>query len=134
MTIVQSCDAGVWIDGSDRWGKRESDKWPEAFQKPRSCAYCGSVHPDDLIVLLEQGWELENSTKAYKTYWNPPGYAERMRLVLSDIHGAIEGRIGDPAHVSPVPPVKGYSNHFTDEHAAKINAILAIRYAKKGGA
>lgn len=128
--IPHSCETATWE--TDRWGKRDSDRWPEAFQKPRSCSYCGSVHPDDVIALIEQGWEFDPSTKSYKSYWNPPGHAAHTEDVLANLDNL--DKIGEPQHVSPVPPVKLYHNHLSPDQLANINSLLLIRNAKKGGA
>lgn len=119
-----SCENAEWLPGEDRWGTRDSDKWPEGFPKPRSCSFCGSVHPDDLIVLLEMDWEYEPSTKGYKSYWNPPGTQARYKEVLAEIKRRELHKLGEPNHVSPVPPVKMYGNHVTEGHVEKINALL----------
>lgn len=92
-----SCEEGTWNE--NRWGERDSDKWPEGFPKPRTCSFCGSVHPDDLLALVKAGWTCEMSTKRYKSYWHPP-----------------KGQV--------IPPVKLYSNHVTQEQAKELNAAL----------
>lgn len=125
--IPSSCEEGTWREGAEHWGHRDSDKWPEGFTKPRTCSYCGSVHPDDLIALVEQGWEFDPSTKSYKSYWQPPGFIERMNAALRDITQLVDGRLGEPRHVSPVPPVKLYHNHLRAEQADRINAMLKAR-------
>ena len=49
----------------DRWDIRDGI---------RTCSYCGSIHPDDLIKLLEEHGLgiIEESTKSYKWYINIP--------------------------------------------------------------
>lgn len=131
FNIPCSCEEGTWE--TDRWsGRHDSDRWPEAFPKPRTCSYCGSVHPDDLIALVEQGWEMEQSTKSYKTYWHPPGYHTAMQKLMTDMNLFHEAPEASP-YADPVPPVKLYGNHLTQEHADRINKILADRYSKREG-
>lgn len=97
--IPSSCEEMTWREA--QWGELESDHWPEGFPQPRTCGFCGSVHPDDLMVLVKLGWTCEMSTKSYKSYWHPPVNPN-----------------------SVVPPVKLYSNHVTDQQAAELNRLL----------
>lgn len=97
--ISSSCDESHWKE--NRWGERDSDKWPEGFPKPRTCSFCGGVNADGLIELAKLGWTCEMSTKSYKSYWHPP-----------------QGQVG------PIPPVKFYSNHCTKEQADMLNAAI----------
>lgn len=111
-----------------RWGPYYSAgtmKWPDGFAKPRTCSFCGSVHPEDAIKLLEAGWEAEHA-KSYKRYLNPPGSQAHTEAVISRIRERNDTFI-EPQHVSPVPPAKLYTWHFTnDELIARFNAALAI--------
>lgn len=75
------------------------DRWEWRWQ-PRTCSYCGGVHPDDAIRLISEGWRSGGTTKSYKRYLEPSG------------------------KWSPVPPVKLYVHHFDDEHIKRFNAAL----------
>lgn len=97
------------------------DKWVWDSPVPRTCSFCGSIHPDDAFRLIEAGWEIEIA-KSYKFYLNPPGYREHMDRCL-------RGEFGDGYH-SPVPPVKGYSPHFNEEQVKRLNAALAEQKAR----
>jgi hypothetical protein len=92
--------------------------------KPRTCGFCGSAHPDDLIELVKLGWEVDPSTKPYKSYWHPPGFKASMRAWLG---------WDDPGKPAPtaivasvVPPVKLYHNHLSSAQASTLNALLAL--------
>ena len=37
-----------------------------------SCSYCGSLHPDEFLYYLEQGWYLVPTDKNYKAYLGKP--------------------------------------------------------------
>jgi hypothetical protein len=108
----------------DRWEPRPDKDgkdwivWPEGFPKPRTCGYCGCVHPDDLAQLIAAGWELEHTTKGYKYYVHPPGYRESRGEWVNN------GFTGMPLP-SPVPPVKLYTYHVNDLQAVAINTALA---------
>ena len=81
-----------WMYGGTRW------KWNE---QPRTCSYCGSVHPKDAVDLIMKGWRIEPTTKNYKFYLEPPH--------------------GDP---SPIPPVKLYGWHLDPEKVKVINQAV----------
>lgn len=77
-------------------------RWPGG-PKPRTCSYCGGVHPDDAVSLLKAGWHVEGTDKSYKRYLNPP------------------------SGPGPVPPVKVYVQHFGHEQIAAFNAASGLR-------
>ncbi|WP_448167722.1 hypothetical protein [Burkholderia ambifaria] len=86
-----------------RWS-RPDDQWPGTVAKPRTCSYCGGVNPDDLIPLLVAGWHVEPTDKGYKFYVN------------------------SPTHLSAVPPVKVYLQHWTQEQVQRADDVLRARY------
>jgi hypothetical protein len=98
--------------------------WPGPHPQPRSCSYCGGIHPDDAVTLVRAGWESEDTTKSYKRYLQPPGYRAYMNRLLDAGY--------DVAHVekgtsSPVPPVKLYTMHFAREQVKEFNAALDLQ-------
>ncbi|WP_141715339.1 hypothetical protein [Burkholderia ubonensis] len=90
---------------ANRWDGGEHVVWPDSSPKPRTCTYCGGVHPDDVIPLLIAGWQLDRTTKAYKFYLNAP------------------------QHRSAVPPVKIYLMHWTQEQVNRADEVLRARAA-----
>lgn len=93
---------------------------------PRTCSFCGGIHPDDCLKLMEEGWEVEGTDKNYKRYLNPPGYSTKQQALLKSIADPQrEPGEGVPSVWSPTPPVKVYFYHFTPEQGAKFNEILA---------
>lgn len=102
-------------------------KWPSGEPKPRTCSYCGGVHPDDAILLLARGWDVEATDKSYKRYLHPPGYRaamDRMREQFTFEIPAVE------FPESPVPPVKVYTYHFEQAQIDAFNHQLDIRNGK----
>lgn len=92
-------------------------RWPWA---PRDCSFCGGGHPDDLLRLIREGWEVERA-KSYKAYLYPPGYRaemERLRRLTWSYGAPIS------AAWSPVPPVKLYTAHFSDPQLAALNVLV----------
>lgn len=97
------------------------DKWVWDGPIPRTCSFCGGVHPDDAFRLIEAGWEIEIA-KSYKFYLNPPGYHAHLTNF----------RIGEKSdYHSPVPPVKGYSHHFTKEQTDRLNLLYREQKTKR---
>lgn len=97
-------------------------KW---YWHPRTCSFCGSVHPEDAIRLIEEGWEVDVA-KQYKFYLNPPGYQESVRQQLA-MKNPFDKSSYPKGRWSPVPPVKAYLWHFTKEQMETINGILRER-------
>lgn len=98
--------------------------WPTPV--PRTCSFCGGVHPDDALMLISNGWEVEPTSKGHKRYLAPPG----SQLAHQRLIEAIENRqeLSDlPEHHKPVPPVKLYTWHFTQDQAKRFNEVLKER-------
>lgn len=53
--------------------------WLSKSRKPRTCSFCGGIHPEDAIRLIEEGWESERTDKRYKHYLYPAGYRDWRR-------------------------------------------------------
>lgn len=72
--------------------RTRAPNWPATLWdwQPRTCSFCGGVHPDDLEHLVyELGWHFEPTDKHYKLYLEPPLGTRPL----------------------PVPPVKVYAWH-----------------------
>lgn len=96
--------------------------WCYPGEQPRTCSFCGGVHPDDAIALLRAGWTCGSTTKSYKRYLEPPGYEDWHGKVLKEPFS--EWGKTKPPYPSPIPPVKLYTMHFTPEQIAAFNAVL----------
>ncbi len=95
-------------------------RWPWHWT-PRTCSFCGGVHPEDAIRLLREGWEVEATSKSYKRYLQPPGYAKWCR----EMSGTIGiGPLPLPKFPPPVPPVKVYVAHFNADQCDRFNSEL----------
>lgn len=107
-----------WMIGNTKWF------WP---WQPRTCSYCGGVHPEDGIRLLEQGWECDRSSKGYKAYLNPAGArAHRIRMMsrLAKQTNRTQVLNWSEAVWSPIPPVKFYVQHCTERQLACFNFLV----------
>jgi hypothetical protein len=96
--------------------------WNYGGEQPRTCSFCGGIHPDDAIALIKAGWTVDATTKSYKRYLEPPGYRdymERIRRAGYNVEAA-----GEPRVASPVPPVKLYTQHFSPEQIAAFNQVM----------
>lgn len=102
-------DLDRWKSGDEAW---EKFPWP---WKPRRCSFCGSLHPDDAMRLLREGWVEEKATgKQYKAYFYPPAKVSAMRAGLT-------GESEYDSH--PKPPAKLYVYHLNKEQIAELNDI-----------
>ena len=112
--------------GTTRWGVRDSDVWNWPWH-PRTCPYCGGVHPEDGLKLIREGWSVEMTTKGYKAYLHPPGYAERTQALFSAIgNDAAIATLEDqyPDAWSAVPPVKIYGQHWDVAQLGELNLFI----------
>lgn len=108
-------NGGRWIDFPWSW-------------TPRTCSFCGSVHPEDALRLLAEGWEDEMTTKRYKGYLHPPGHRQSIAVGMRKMREeGIKGFSKRPSVSSPTPPAKFYTMHFSPEQIAKLNAAHSGR-------
>lgn len=93
--------------------------WPGPGPKPRTCSYCGSVHPGDAVRLVtEFGFEVGATTKSYKLYLELPGYHAQSQRMLNRMRSGqdpVDAAAGESKIESIAPPLKLYSPHFSDE-------------------
>lgn len=91
-------------------------KWRTEKDGTRTCAYCGSLHPEDFTDIMwrysqhEEGYSFGLTSKGYKRYGNRPG-------VLNAGDGGI----------------KFYLNHATPEYHQEFEAaheVAVARYKK----
>lgn len=84
----------------NRWESRAAT-WPDGFEKPRTCSWCGGVHPADAIDLLAAGFRLEETDNEYKFYVKP---------------------IEEGAYT--IPPIKLYLVHFSNVEVMRADAVI----------
>jgi hypothetical protein len=82
-------------------GSMADTLWGFGGEQPRTCSFCGGIHPDDAIALVRAGWRIDATDKGYKRYMHPPA-----------------------GQREPSPPVKLYVQHFTSDQIAAFNAAL----------
>lgn len=83
------------------------DTWDRGPDGYRTCSYCGSIHPDDLMdicrkSLTDERYDVHMSDKSYKAYVRSPG-----------VRNASEGAI------------KFYMQHVPDEPTAEDQELFA---------
>ena len=97
---------------SPTWGLWTWTEWV-----PRTCTYCGGIHPEDAIRLVrDHGFEVSPTGKKYKRYIEPPG---RRQAVVAAVQSG-EG----PVVRGAVPPIKLYVWHFDADSAARLNEAM----------
>lgn len=88
-----------------RWSQHYTAKWPGQYERPRACSFCGSLHPDDALYLLQQDWEVDQGrAKPERAILVPPGAAAHQKATLAAIQTNRLTSMGD--FEFPVPPVK----------------------------
>lgn len=92
-----------WRDGADRW-TGESTAWPHSYAMPRFCSYCGGIHPDDAFNLVVEGWAMTLTENHYKFFMTP-----------------------DNGEQTPVPHVKLYLMHFSQEQVLRMDDVFRAR-------
>lgn len=99
-----------------------ANEWLWSWGPPRTCSFCGSIHADDAIRLIEEGWEVDPA-KSYKRYLNPPGSFARHEAAISQLRAG-QTDLVVPSVWSPVPPVKLYAWHMTDDQIGRFNSAI----------
>lgn len=72
-------------------------------EQPRTCSFCGGIHPDDAARLVKEGWSIGITDKSYKRYLEQPTHRP----------GGL------------IPPVKLYVQHFSPEQIKAFNEAIA---------
>ncbi len=109
-----------WEPGDARWNAQRP--WPGPGPAPRTCSFCGGVHPDDVLTLLrDHAWESHGTDKSYKKYLEPPGTRAAHQALMRT------GQRAADAPRSPTPPAKVYLQHWTDEQMAHANTLIEAR-------
>lgn len=64
-------EMGPWERGDDldRWEFGHGIITPDLIL---TCSFCGSVHPDFLMEKIEEGWQVNTTSKGYKLYLGKP--------------------------------------------------------------
>lgn len=98
---------------------------------PRSCSFCGSIHPEDALRLLEEfGWEVEPTDKAYKRYLHPAGYYLLAEQHFRKLTAAEEAQIRN-LQIDIFPTVKLYTMHLSAEQVERFNAAITTYHARR---
>jgi hypothetical protein len=82
------------------------DTWDVGPDGNRTCSFCGSVHPDDLMeicrkTIVDERYGVEGTTKSYKVYVRSPG-----------VRNAAEGAIKFYTWHAPEQPTKADQELF----------------------
>lgn len=102
----------------------DEDEWQQ-YDGFWHCSYCGSIHPDELIRIMQTGCELGPTDKSYKVYVKTPDgrwgkfYFQHLdlkqRRLFIDLYNA-----------SPRTFTVGYPGHF-------YVPPFFVRYQPEGG-
>lgn len=104
----------------------EKDEWRKEADGSRTCSYCGSLHEDDFIQILEEyvkgteGYSFDPSTKSYKSYAHRPNVANASQGGIKFYH----------MHVNPQhPDIEKRRQTYADARI-KFDEELRKRYRK----
>lgn len=86
----------------------QPDTWDIGPDGNRTCSYCGSIHPEDLMeichkTLTDERYAIEGTTKSYKVYVRQPG-----------VQNASQGAIKFYMHHAPAEPSKEDQDLFAE--------------------
>lgn len=121
----QRCGQRINMPATSRYAVGDGptpDTWDFGPDGNRTCSYCGSIHPDDLMeicrkTLTDERYVVEGTTKAYKVYVRQPG-----------VRNASEGAIKFYKHHVPESPTVEDQELFAQ--ATKVtNERFAARWA-----
>ena len=98
---------GTWdrVENMDRWAKRE---------RHLTCTFCGSLHPDTFIELVEAGFQVGPTDKSYKAYLVAPDGAhvgkfyyqhlsKEQQMHFIEIYNAGNMHVGYPGYFYCLP-------------------------------
>ena len=116
---LRALNTALWKRGHHRLRNRLPNPYSGGTRwdlnwSPRTCSYCGAVHPDDALRLIKQhGWRVHGTDKPYKAYLEPSNeHAPVPPIKIKWYHWTPEQiseaiRINDPRPSEPPPsPVK----------------------------
>lgn len=116
------------------WRQRPAnERWPQGIPY-RTCSYCGSIHPEDLLAALDAGAELHGSD--WKYGWPHKFYVENIPNPHRDEPAEVgkkscPGEDGEPVHESIYGAQgnfnsKWYNVHLLDQgyDEAAITALM----------
>lgn len=106
----------------------QPDTWDWGPDGNRTCSYCGSLHPDDLmkicaLVIDDDRYAIEGTTKSYKVYIQQPG-----------VRNASEGAIKFYMHHAPAEPSTEHQELFREAvrtSSERFQARMRERYGAR---
>lgn len=81
MSETFICGRGPGLDSPFSAPFNGEATWRTQPDGSRTCSYCGSLHGDDFVEIMEQyaagvpGYRFSTTTKSYKAYGSRPGVA-----------------------------------------------------------
>lgn len=92
------------------FGSKDAAECPDSWRDDRSCSYCGSMHPDDVLAAVKAGEKLGPTDKNYKVYVGNASkkayfqhFAMEHRLEFIRLHNDLTMRVDYPGHFYVLP-------------------------------
>lgn len=129
------------LEGLDGFDTRHGLSGQEAIGL--SCTYCGSLHPDRFMELLEQGWILSPTDKTYKAYLSEgrgeEDIARRKEAWLAENQGVVAASQLEERWAAQEPMIreggrqaKFYYQHLSADQRARFIELHNARQIKIG--
>jgi hypothetical protein len=76
----------------------------------QACSYCGSMHPDELMALVEQGALITPTDESYKIYVEVPHLMAGRDIQVGTVTGPTHDYLGKPMfeNITPEEKAAGY--------------------------
>lgn len=116
-----------------------SDEYSPIIEPYRSCDYCGSIHPEDLLAVLAAGAKLHPADEKYG--WPHKFYVEEIPNPLVGVptirsaeHTSEGITLGEPRPEGPYTHGKFYIAHIADEgYDDEARAMVILELWKRIG-
>lgn len=104
--MTEYCPRGPGADSPFKAPMNGEMTWRTEPNGDRCCSYCGSLHPDDFLDIMqryaagEEGYHFDLTTKSYKVYARRPGVqnASQGGIKFYGHHAVPEGHADRAAH------------------------------------
>lgn len=104
---AQTCPRRIGEYGP--WETREGiDSW-NGEAPARTCSFCGSLHPDDVLAAIENGGRVVPTDKNYKMYLDAPSVGPHLKVYFQHFEEKHKDRLIEACNAGKVTfAVPGY--------------------------
>lgn len=117
-------------EGQDTWRTGTSLAGHTDDARLRSCSYCGSVHPDDFMAKVREGWFVVPTDKNYKAYVGEP--IEPQEIGDPEVNALKKARGEAPMTIDHRDVGKFYYQHLSAEQRHEFIELYNAKTMKLG--